>query len=130
MKPRQPEQTHYFGHGHLSYVQIPALDVRQSAEFYANVFGWKPRGGSAHHFSFTDATGEIIGAWITDRAPSGVDGVVVYIYVHGITSALERVLANGGEVVRPVYDEGDLWVAVIRDPAGNIIGVWQKQDAV
>jgi predicted enzyme related to lactoylglutathione lyase len=23
------------------------------------------------------------------------------------------------------YPEGDLWVAVFRDPSGNVLGVWQ-----
>jgi hypothetical protein len=23
------------------------------------------------------------------------------------------------------YPEGDLWVATFRDPAGNVLGVWQ-----
>jgi hypothetical protein len=27
--------------------------------------------------------------------------------------------------VREVYAEGDLWVATFRDPAGNVIGIWQ-----
>jgi uncharacterized protein len=48
------------GHGRLSYVQIPALDVGTSAAFYEKVFGWKLRGGSDHHLSFTDATGDMI----------------------------------------------------------------------
>ena len=24
------------------------------------------------------------------------------------------------------YPEGDLWVALFRDPGGNVIGVWQQ----
>ena len=32
---------------------------------------------------------------------------------------------HGGEVVRPPYPEGDLWVATFSDPAGNVLGVWQ-----
>ena len=38
---------HLFGHGRLSYVQIPAIDVRESAKFYQKVFGWKVRGDGA-----------------------------------------------------------------------------------
>lgn len=49
-----------------------------------------------------------------------------YIYVHGVDAALERVKVNGGEIVRPPYREGDLWVATFRDPAGNVVGIWQR----
>ena len=116
---------HLFGHGRLSYVQIPAANVRESGAFYATVFGWDVRGGSDSHLSFTDATGDMIGAWVTDRVPSRQPGVLPYIYVHGIDTILELVAANGGEVVKPPYPEGDLWVATFRDPAGNVIGIWQ-----
>jgi len=43
-----------------------------------------------------------------------------------IDPTLERISANGGEVVKSPYSEGDLWVATFRDPAGNVIGTWQQ----
>jgi predicted enzyme related to lactoylglutathione lyase len=39
--------------------------------------------------------------------------------------AVARAAANGGEVVDVPFREGDLWVARLRDPAGNKIGLWQ-----
>lgn len=119
-------QTHLFGHGRLSYIQIPAVDVRASAAFYAAVFGWRPRGDGVTHLSFTDTTDDMIGAWVTNREVSREPGVLPYIYVHGIDAALARVIANGGSMLKEPYPEGDLWVATFRDPAGNVIGVWQQ----
>ncbi|MGH9879834.1 MAG: VOC family protein [Pyrinomonadaceae bacterium] len=118
--------THLFGHGRLSYMQIPAIDVRESARFYEKVFGWEVRGDSIDHLGFNDATGDMIGAWVTDRAISREPGVLPYIYVHGIDAILEQITASAGEVVKPPYPEGNLWVATFRDPAGNVIGVWQQ----
>jgi predicted enzyme related to lactoylglutathione lyase len=37
-----------------------------------------------------------------------------------------KVASHGGEVLEPLYPEGDLWVATFRDPAGNVVGVWQR----
>jgi predicted enzyme related to lactoylglutathione lyase len=125
---RAPESgRHFFGHGRLSYIQIPATDVRESGKFYANVLGWEVRGGSDHHLSFTDATGDMIGAWVTGCISSREPGVVPYIYVHGLDAILERIEASGGEIVKPPYAEGNVWVATFRDPAGNVIGIWQKE---
>ena len=120
------EPAHLFGHGRLSYIQIPAIDVRESARFYQTVFGWESRGDGDNHLGFHDATGNMTGAWITGRAIAREPGVLPYIYVHSIDAALERIAAGGGEIVKPPYPEGDLWVATFRDPAGNVIGVWQR----
>jgi predicted enzyme related to lactoylglutathione lyase len=49
-----------------------------------------------------------------------------YIYVHGVDATLEHVEASGGQTAKPPYPEGDLWVATFRDPAGNIMGIWQQ----
>ena len=117
---------HMFGHGRLSYLQIPAVDVRVSAAFYEKVFGWKIRGGDDNHLSFSDATGDIIGAWVTGRAASPEPGILPYVYVHGIDAILDLVVAGGGKIVRAPYPEGDLWVATVSDPADNVIGVWQQ----
>jgi uncharacterized protein len=51
--------------------------------------------------------------------------MAVHLREH-IDESLGRVTAHGGEVTVPPYREGDLWVALFRDPAGNIIGVWQQ----
>ena len=116
---------HLFGNGRLSYIQIPASNVQESAEFYRAVFAWEVRGGSDAHLSFTDATGDMIGAWVTGRPASREPGVLPYIYVHGIDAAIDRISEHGGAIVRPPYAEGDLWVATFSDPAGNVLGIWQ-----
>jgi predicted enzyme related to lactoylglutathione lyase len=118
---------HFFGNGRVAYVQIPALDVHVSARFYAETFGWQVRGGGDAHLSFTDATGDMIGAWVTGRPIPETPGVVLYVYVHGLDAALERIVRNGGLREREPYPEGDIWVATFRDPAGNLVGVWQKE---
>jgi uncharacterized protein len=120
-----PPREHRFAHGRLAYIQIPALDVNESAAFYQEIFGWRIRGGSPAHLSFTDAGGDIIGAFITDAMISTEPGVVFYVYVHGLDATLERMVAAGSKVVMPPYLEGDVWVATLIDPAGNVIGIWQ-----
>jgi len=122
-----PQDRHFFGHGRVAYIQIPAKDVHASAAFYAEVFGWQVRGGSDHHLSFTDTTGDMIGAFVTGLAISAQPGIVPYIYIHGFDDALARLTAKGAPIVKQPYLEGDVWVATFRDPAGNVVGVWQKE---
>ena len=72
------------------------------------------------------AAGAMIGEWVTGRVTSQDSGILPYIYVHGIDAVLERIRASGGEIIKPPYPEGNLWVATFRDPGGNVIGIWQQ----
>ena len=133
MSSASSDRQHSFAHGRLAYIQIPALDVHESAAFYKDIFGWQirggpstsPRAGSPSHLSFTDSTGEIIGAFVTDAMISTEPGVIFFVYVHGLDATLDRMVAAGSKVVRQPYLEGDVWVATLIDPAGNVIGIWQ-----
>jgi predicted enzyme related to lactoylglutathione lyase len=106
-------------------MRIPASDVSRSAEFYETVFAWKVR-KDPDHPSFEDGTGHVIGHWVNDLEVVGEAGVIPYIYVDRVKDTLEKIKSNGGEALRAPYPEGDLWVATFRDPAGNVIGIWQS----
>ena len=119
--------------GKLSYVQIPASDVRASARFYERVFGWRIRDdGNASHLSFEDASGELIGAFVTTIAP-GETGVLPYIYVRdiearvrGIEDAVRTALATSAQKVH-----GQSWCQITDlrasiDDSGNV-EMWQVE---
>lgn len=110
-------------HGRLSYLEIPARDAARAAAFYAHVFGWRidDRGGG--DFRFGDGDGLLIGRFARERAAG--EGFVPYVYVDGVDAAVARAAAHGGELVQAPYAEGDLRVARVRDPAGNLVGLWQ-----
>ena len=109
----------------ISYLHIPTTDPQRSASFYHAVFGWKI-GGRPDHPSFEDGTGHVIGAWDSTVPVAGEAGIIIYIYVHSVVQTADLVKASGGEIVKPPYPEGSLLVATFRDPAGNLIGIWQQ----
>jgi predicted enzyme related to lactoylglutathione lyase len=113
-------------HGHISYLEIPAVDINRSAAFYEAVFGWLVHRRDSGRISFDDRSGTLIGRWESGRAVSSEPGLLPFIYVDRIDEVVERIASQGGEVVKPTYPEGDLWVATFRDPAGNVMGVWQE----
>jgi hypothetical protein len=114
-----------FRPGGVSYLQLPTNDPRASADFYVAVFGWHLN-GNPEHPNFADASGHVIGAWVTTRPVARDAGVVPYVYVEDITATIERALGAGGTLVQEPYPEGTLSVGMIRDPAGNVVGVWQE----
>ena len=70
--------------GGLSYLEIPAIDVRRSTAFYLNVLGWMSRGEEAGEGKFSGQTGHLIGRWVTGRAVSRRAGLLPFIYVDRI----------------------------------------------
>jgi uncharacterized protein len=111
-------------HGKVSYIEIPAADIAASAAFYEKVFGWETEVRSAELGSFR-APGDVIGHLATGRSISREAGIAPYIYVEAIEDTVALIKENGGEIVREPYPEGNLRVATFRDPAGNLLGVWQ-----
>jgi predicted enzyme related to lactoylglutathione lyase len=113
--------------GGLSYLEIPATDARQSAAFYASVLGWNVDGAQTDVPKFSDQTGHLIGRWIAGRAISREPGFLPYFYVDRIRDVVSRVVPGGGEIIKSPYAEGGLLIATIRDPAGNVIGLWEEE---
>jgi uncharacterized protein len=119
------EANPVFRTGGVSYLEIPADDPGVSAAFYGAVFGWRVAGGP-ERASFEDGTGHVIGHFVAGVPVAGEAGVRPYVFVERVDETLDKVVAEGGEVVTAPYPEGDLRVATFRDPAGNVIGVWQQ----
>src|SRR5213596_714244 len=112
--------------GKICYVEIPALDVARSADFYAKVFGWQIRQRGDGHTAFDDTTGEVSGAWVTGRPASSDPGLLVYIMVDDAAATVDAVVAHGGEIVQPIGVDAPEVTARFRDPGGNIVGLYQE----
>src|SRR5260370_41603601 len=92
-------------HGGLSYLEIPAVDARQSAVFYEKVLGWNLRQRDTDDPRFDDATGHLIGRWVIGRAISREPGLLPYIYLDRLDDAVSRVVAHGCAAVSPPSTE-------------------------
>jgi predicted enzyme related to lactoylglutathione lyase len=119
----------------LNYLQIPTVDVEQSITFYEQVLGWKVRRHPAvgdvldqsGYPEFTDSTGRSGGGFVLGRPASRERGLLPCIAVDSIDDVLSRVVAHGGEIVKPrtAIVEGVDWEAMFRDPAGNTFGLYE-----
>jgi PhnB protein len=112
----------------ITYLHISADDPHRCARFYQAVFGWNVR-DDPDEPAFEDGSGHVIGRWVAgkDRGPVPTDvGFLPYVYVSDIDDVVRRVGPNNGSVIAQPFPEGDLRVAIVRDPAGNTLGVWQR----
>jgi predicted enzyme related to lactoylglutathione lyase len=113
--------------GKICYVEIPATDIATSAEFYGRVFGWNVRKRPDGSTSFDDTTGEVSGSWVLRRAPSSEPGLLVYVMVDSVAATLDAIVAGGGEIVQPIGADAPEITARFRDPAGNVVGLYQHR---
>ena len=115
--------------GKLCYLEIPAVDIRRSADFYSNVFGWPLRQRGDGRIAFDDGVGQVSGTWVIGRPPASEPGLLFYIMVDSVAASAEAVVAHGGEIVQPVCADAPEIIATFRDPAGNVVGLYQEPQA-
>src|SRR6266480_1066959 len=112
--------------GQICDIEIPALDIKRSADFYAKVFGWKIRKRGDGATAFDDATGQVSGTWLLGRPAASQPGLLVYIMVDSVAATIETVTAQGGTLVQPIGADAPEITARFRDPAGNAVGLYQE----
>jgi len=112
--------------GKICYIEMPAVDVEQSAEFYRRAFGWTIRRRGDGAIAFDDTVNEVSGTWVLGRPPATEPGLMVYIMVADAAAAVEAAVAAGGEIVRPIDPNESEVFAWFRDPAGNVLGIYQE----
>jgi predicted enzyme related to lactoylglutathione lyase len=117
-----------YANGKICYLEIPATDIASSREFYTKVFGWKTRTRGDGSIAFDDGVGEVSGTWKEGRsASSGEPGLLIYIMVDDAAATVEAIIAAGGEITQPIGGDAPEITARFRDPAGNILGLYQQR---
>ena len=116
-----------FGNGKICYIEIPAADINASANFYKEVFGWGVRTRGDGHLAFDDGVGQVSGTWVLNRNPMTEVGLLIYIMVDSVAATIEKVTAAGGVIIQPIGADAPEITARFKDPAGNILGLYQQR---
>jgi predicted enzyme related to lactoylglutathione lyase len=115
-----------FANGKICYLEIPATDIARSADFYQEIFGWNIRRRGDGSIAFDDGVGEVSGAWVLGRPAASMPGLMLYILVDSVAATVDAIVANGGEIAQPIGADAPEITARFRDPAGNVIGLYQQ----
>ena len=113
--------------GKVCYIEIPASDIRRSADFYAATVEWKLRTRGDGQIAFDDSVGEVSGTWVLGRPVSSVPGVLVYIMVDSVAATIAAIVEHGGEIVQPIGADAPEITARFSDPVGNVFGLYQQR---
>ncbi len=112
--------------GKICYIEIPAIDIKASARFYKEVFGWQTRERGDGSLAFDDTVGEVSGTWVIGRKASTEPGLLIYIMVDSVAKTIDAIIGSGGRIVQPIGMDSSEITARFNDPAGNILGLYQQ----
>ena len=116
------------------HFELPADDRERANQFYTSVFGWEidpiPVNGDTYLTATTSPIDdehmhEAAGA-IIERAGEIVAPIIT-IEVDSIDERIPRIEDAGGDSVAPKDKVPGLgFYAYVRDPEGNVIGLWES----
>ena len=112
--------------GKICYLEIPTDDIARSVAFYTGVFGWKTRRRGDGATAFDDAVGGVSGSWVTGRPASRAPGLLLYVMVDSIETAVDAIVERGGRIVQPLGADAPELTARFADLDGNVLGLYQE----
>jgi predicted enzyme related to lactoylglutathione lyase len=121
-------KTPTFGNGKICYLEIPSIDISQSAAFYKKVFNWMIRENSDGSLSFDDGVGEVSGMWVTNRQPGTGAGIMISIMVADIAKTILLIKENGGSIPEGYADPSGK-TRLFQDPSGNAFCLYESSSA-
>ena len=111
------------------WVDLFTSDPERTQAFYNELFGWTceeagPEYGG--YFNFSKDGVQVAGGMRNDGESGAPDHWTVYLAVENAEGTVAAVAAQGGAVIVPAMPVMDLGsMAVVTDPAGDAIGIWQ-----
>ncbi|MGB4779156.1 VOC family protein [Microbacterium sp.] len=113
-------------HGDITHIDIPVSDLKTGGEFYAGLFGWQIAEVPGYEgYPMWQAPNEISGGGFVLRDETSTQPLS-YVEVDSIDDAIAKAEASGGSVAEPKQNISETsWWAVIVDPDGNRIGLYE-----
>jgi predicted enzyme related to lactoylglutathione lyase len=117
-------------HGEINHIEFPADDPQRAMAFYTAVAGWEFSAMEGMPDYWVFRSGEGYGGGIGKRGVSVGQVVRDYIEVSSIDDAIAGAERTGGTVKEPKQEiPGMGWFAVLNDPEGNEVGLFQSSRA-
>ncbi len=110
----------------IAHIEIPTTDLEKESLFLKNVFGWEFKAFGQGYLLFNNHKGIMVGLRKVENVAAG-DTTVFHVNITDIDDVLKKAKENGGKVSREKTVIPAIgWYALINDPDGNTIGLYQK----
>lgn len=119
--------------GTPTWVDLGADDVTAATAFYAALFGWEYSSGGEESGGYLLAT--LDGAAVAGIGPKQDPGTpsvwTTYLATDDVDASARAVSAAGGQVVAEPFDVMSSGrMAIVADPGGAALGLWQAGDHI
>lgn len=113
-------------HGDITHIDIPVSDLARGSQFYSTLFGWQiAEVPGFEGYPMWQAPNKISGGGLAPR-DEGFTQPRSYVEVDSIDETVALAKENGATVVMEKSAITDTsWWAVITDPDGNHIGLYE-----
>jgi len=111
----------------LDYLEFAARDVAVATKFYSAAFGWTFTDYGPDYTSFTD--GRLSGGFFRDATAPAKTNPLAVLYSGNLESTADRILAAGGQIVKPAFDFPGGRRFHFTDPNGLELSVWSDRRA-
>lgn len=117
-----------YEHGRPSWVDLMSPDPAASSAFYGALFGWDTPPGPPEAGGYVVASlgGRAVAGISPKMSPDAPSAWATYVNVADADAVAATVPGAGGQVLVPPMDILEAGrMAVVADPAGAVIGLWQ-----
>jgi predicted enzyme related to lactoylglutathione lyase len=127
-------RTTPFPPGTPCWVDLFTSEPERSTAFYSALFGWEfaDQGSAYGGYTLVTSDGHPVAGLMRNTGDSGTpDGWSTYLATSDIEASVTRAGEAGGSVLAPAMQLGALGsMAVLVDPAGAVVGLWQARDHI
>ncbi len=107
----------------MDYIEFLTTDIEEIKRFYSEVFGWQFTDYGPEYTSFTDGR---LGGGFAVAPEVSAGGPLVVIYATDLEQIEVRVRANGGQIVKEIFEFPGGRRFHFTDPSGNELAVWSE----
>lgn len=116
-------------HEKINYVELPSRDLAATRRFFQQAFGWTfvDYGPDYTAFSGEGLDGGFYASSLAARTDSG--SALIVFYSEALEDTLAKVVAAGGEVVKPIFAFPGGRRFHFIEPGGSEFAVWAEPEA-
>lgn len=118
--------------GTINWFDLTIPNAEEVKDFYSKVVGWKPEALQVDDYNdyvMSSPDGTPISGVCHKKGPNAAlpSQWLMYVTIENMEKSLHECEINGGKIISPPKDGGNGMYAVIQDPAGAVMALFEEK---